>query len=147
MAALSPQCATDPIIKDITELCDFCSELIETVITDPEPGASLDKWYTQYAIEHFTQESGLETCELCETIAKDFSARRPQLGLDPLTPSDWKRSSLKMLRLYSSGIHSLDPADLDKICGVRMNDFEYRMWADEGENNRIPYFPLYLRLH
>jgi hypothetical protein len=127
----------EPSFEDITELCDFCVELAEDLVTDP--GASLDERDLLYSIKNLTDSSGPETCGLCEMITRDVSARGMQ-GKDrpALTPMDWKKSSPTMVRLYSSRISGCDTVDPRQICGVSLDNYEYSLWADEGNRYRLP---------
>jgi hypothetical protein len=131
--------ASGPIFEDITELCDFCIKLAEAIVTDP--GTSPDERDWLYTFENMIHGSGAETCRLCEMITGDVSARRLQLGIEgsPLTPMDWKKSSPKMLRLYSAEICGGPMVDPRQICGARIDNSDYSMWADEGAKHEVPH--------
>jgi hypothetical protein len=146
MAALSSQClgnsinASKPIIEDITELCDYCIKLTEAMVTDP--GHALRGWSTWPSYTKVsTLDSGPETCRLCEIITKDLHTQRQQLGIEgsPFTPMDWKKSQLDISRIYrSTGVFSCDPVALRQICGADIQEFEYAIWADEGDEKTKP---------
>jgi hypothetical protein len=115
-----------PIIKDITELCDFCIEFTKLIVRDPEDlGTTGDQ---PNRIDEFVPGRGLESCQLCEVIS----------SIEPTTPAD-PPTSLIQEGLYWRYPSTERPA---RICVITIRGKQFRIWADIGKKPRSCYIGL-----
>jgi hypothetical protein len=113
----------EPMIKDITELCDFCIEFTKLIVRLPEDlGTTGDQ---PNRIDEFVTGRGLESCQLCEVIS----------SIEPTTPDDLRIS------LICSGFLSRNRSHehRERVCGTHIRGNKFRIWADIGEELRSCY--------
>jgi len=107
----------EPIIKDITELCDFCIEFTKLIVQRPEDLETTGDQPNR--IDEFFPGRGLESCQLCEIIS----------SIEPTTTADLRTS------LIRSGFASRNRSyeQRDRVCGTHIRGKKFRLWADRGE--------------
>ena len=112
-----------PIIKDITELCDFCIEFTKLIVRLPEDlGTTGDQ---PNRIDEFVTGRGLESCQLCEVIS----------SIESTTTVDLRTS------LIRSGFESRHRSTerRARVCGTEIRGTSFRIWADIGQRLRSCY--------
>jgi hypothetical protein len=116
----------EPMIKDITELCDFCIEFTKLIVQHPEDlGTTGDQFHSN---EKLAPGDGLESCQLCDLISRI----RP-------TTSDEPPTSLIQEGLYWRYPSTERPA---RICVITIRGKQFRIWADIGKKPRSCYIGL-----
>ena len=123
------ECCTTvgPMIKDITELRDFCIEFTKLIVRDPEDlGTTGDQ---PNRIDEFIPGRGLESCQLCEVIS----------SIKPTTPAELRTS------LIRGGFESRHRSTerQARVCGTKIRGTRFRIWADIGQKLRSCYIWLH----
>ena len=129
MVAQSPHCVEntsnlpEPVIECITELCESCVRLTQTIVKLP-----LDDKVTakrSYLIPKVAMNS--KPCQFCKTPGID---RR----LATISVTVYLINNFLM-----GGRWSCDARPDSRIRGVDIGGIQFAMWADSGEQSKIPY--------
>jgi hypothetical protein len=122
MSTLSPQrqesasTASEPIIDNITELCESCTWLVEVLMEGPKERPLSER--RKAAELPLGRCPG--TCRLCRMITE-----MPRRG---------SRKRVRMIDSYPEiGMCNNSPGDTHRICEASINEVNYSLWADEGQ--------------
>ena len=113
----------EPIIKEITELCDFCVEFTQKIVNFPAPRSR-----SIHQIKSPKQGSESEACQLCELLLSRFG----RFNLDEL-------QATLVGGDYIHPVESSEERGPKRVCGMDILGDRFGMWADEGMHPSILY--------
>ena len=122
MAALSLQHtepasnASEPIIEDITELCEFCVKLTKKISK-----TSVGESPTIERSEWFEPDITPGMCRFCEIISNNQYTRDVSIRTEFILDRDMGRRRSSKEPPYS------------RICATSIDEHTFAMWADPGK--------------